>query len=464
MKNLYSIQQKYLALGIGNLPPAAVKEGLYRAGHVTPSTERGFRSTAENQMFYLQNFFGIDYQLRATILDIRHMHRIDPRVKKIHGRTARAAIKGGLRLEASSDKKRLHTLWQKFERRLNLHNTQKLESDAKGLLMEGNLPMQWVLDSNQRIVSGVRMPAETIVPQVGKNGQFIDPSKAFIQWDILEGKESASFPLWQLSLVRLDPENWDDKGCMGRPYLDASRTVWQKLMMTEDDLVLRRHARAPQRKVHVLEGATDEALTDYKMQTETAMAQGVQTDYYLNRKGSVSSLDGDAHLDQIADVAYLLDTFFSGAPAPKGLFGYTDGLSRDVLEDMKRDYFEELDALQDLQAMVYEQGFRLDLLLQGINPDNYRFKVKFAERRTETPSQSADRALKIQALGASQDSVWRIANLDPKQELEQREAEQKSREPYPDDDDEEGDKPKPKITITENNAKKGESATDVSND
>ena len=36
--------------------------------------------------------------------------------------------------------------------------------------------------------------------------------------------------------------------------------------------------------------------------------------YYSNKKGSVQAVQGDANLDQIADVVHLLDTFFSGAP------------------------------------------------------------------------------------------------------------------------------------------------------
>uniref|UniRef100_UPI003F585844 hypothetical protein n=1 Tax=Vibrio cholerae TaxID=666 RepID=UPI003F585844 len=49
-------------------------------------------------------------------------------------------------------------------------------------------------------------------------------------------EELCTFPLWQLTVSRLDPDNFDDMGCMGRPYLDAARTIWQKLIMTEEDL------------------------------------------------------------------------------------------------------------------------------------------------------------------------------------------------------------------------------------
>ncbi len=78
----------------------------------------------------------------------------------------------------------------------------------------------------------------------------------------------------------------------------------------------------------MLEGANKEELASYRDQVERDQAEGITTDYYLNKKGAVSPVQGDANLDQIADVAHLLDTFFSGSPAPKGLFGYVGDLSR----------------------------------------------------------------------------------------------------------------------------------------
>jgi hypothetical protein len=264
-------------------------------------------------------------------------------------------------------------------------------------------------------------------------------------------------------MVRLTPQNYDDYGSLGRPYLDAARGPWKKLTMTEEDLVIRRRSRAPQRKVHVLEGASNEELEEYKARVEKDQLEGNTTDYYMNKKGSVSALEGDANLDQIADVAHLLDTFFSGAPAPKGLFGYASDLQRDILEDLKQDFYDELDALQDTLAMAYEIGFQLELLLRGINPEAADVQVVFAERRTETANQAADRALKYQALGAPTTTVWETAGLDPKEQLERRQAEQESSDPYPDPNsigEESGNRNQ--VKVTPGNRRKGESATDVS--
>lgn len=425
------------------------------------TNEQGNRTTPENQIRHLYRQMWVDPQTHQRILDVRNMDTVDGRVKKIHTRMARAAVKGGLMLEMPAEDERVINAFKQFIKRLNLNKIQKLESDARGLVMEGNLPLQWVLNQQNTVVKAIRMPSETIRPNVDPNGTFSDVSKAYSQIDITAGKEIASFAKWQLSLVRLTPDNYDDEGSLGRPYLDATRSTWQQLRMTEEDLVIRRRQRAPLRTSHVLEGATPDELQAYKEAVENDQ-QDITTDYFANKKGGVTPIQGDANLDQIADVSYLLDTFFAGSPAPKGLFGYVGDLNRDILEDLKKDYYEEIDALQDTQAEAYEHGFRLDLLLQGINPDDADFTIKFAERRTDTPNQRADLALKHQALGVPPKLVWQSAGLDASAVLAARKDQANSDDPYPtiDDEDDKDTKP-PKISITPGNSPKGESMTSV---
>lgn len=454
-----SLIQKIIDRLPGSKP--AVREDVTTLPEESRNTsERGMRATPENSLKYVYRQLWVDPDLRQAIMDVRDMDRRDGRVKKLHKRMAATAVKGGLKLKTASKHKRIINAWHDFERRNQLNNHQKLLSDARGLAMEGNLPLQLVLDANKRVAGLVRMPAETILPLVERNGRFGDPTKAYNQIDLTTGTVIATFALWQLQIARLTPDSFDDNGAMGRPYLDANREVWQKLIMTEKDLVIRRHFRAPLRLAHILKGATPEEIDDYREKVEAEQGQ-ITTDYYLNKEGSVAPIQGDASLDQIADVNYLLDTFYAGSPAPKGLFGYTGDLSRDILEDLKRDYFDEIDSMQDVQASVYEQAFRIDLLLQGINPNNYKFSVVFSERRTDTPNQRADLALKHQALGIPNEMVWDTAGVNPSEVLAQRRAEADSNDPYPESSAHGNN---PNVRITPGNAPKGESATSITND
>jgi hypothetical protein len=424
------------------------------------TSEIGYRPTPEARMDYLYRLMWVNPDLRQAILDIREMDRLDGRVRRIHSRIARDTVKGGLIMQQAAASESLASAWNDFQRRMQLDRAEKLKSDARGLVMEGNLPMQWVLDDQRNVVSGVRMPSETIMPNVDQSGRFKDVTRAYIQYDIMTGAEIAAFPLWQLFHARFDPDNFDDMGSLGRPFLDAARSNWRKLIMTEEDLVIRRRMRAPLRMAHVLKGASEADLQTYRQQVEKDQAEGMTTDYYMNRDGGVTAVQGDANLDQIGDIVHLLDTFFSGSPLPKGMMGYTDGMARDILEDLKRDYYDEVDVFQDTLAFLYEAGFRLQLLLKGINPAAEDFRITFAERRTETPTQTADRALKLKAIGLPQGMVWEELGYNPAYVEKRREWEAKQYDPYPGAEEE--TKPS-NVSITPGNGRKGESGTSISN-
>lgn len=429
------------------------------------TTEVGTRSQ-DVYLAMLRHRMWVDPRLLQVIRDVRDMDKVDGRVKKIHSRCARAAAKGGLRLVASGQPQ-LEREFKAYRKKIGLDNAQKLQSDLRGLLTDGNLALQWVLDEDGELVAGIRMPPETLRPNTNKAGMIAEPGKAYTQVDLASGGEAANFALWQLTIGRLDPENFDDWNSPGRPYLDASRSTWRKLVMTEEDTVIRRHMRAPLRMSHILEGATTTELAEYKLRTETAQGDGNFSDYYSNKKGGVTALQGDANLEQIADIVLLLDAFLSGGPMPKGLLGYTEGLNRDILEDLKREWYDEMAAVQLIAAGVYHQGFVLWLLLRGINAAAYDFSVQFAERITDTPNQRADHALKLQALGASQETVLETAGLNATDEKAARKREAAELDPYPNpDDDDPHDTPgtdgKPRVAVTPGNGRKGESATTVS--
>lgn len=428
-----------------------------------PAGEVGKRPTPENSTKYLYRLMWVDSDVRQAILDVREMDRLDGRVKRIHNRLARDTVKGGLVLTQSVPSKRIRKEWEQFVDRLQLNRVEKLKSDARGLAMEGNLPLQWVLDEALQVVAGIRMPSETILANVDDTGRFKTPAEAYYQLDLTTGAKLAAFPMWQLFLCRYDPDSFDDMGAMGRPFLDANRDVWRKLRMTEEDLVIRRRTRAPLRMAHVLEGATPEDLDDYRKRVENDQKE-ITTDYFMNKKGGVSAITGDSTLGEISDVVHLLDTFFAGTPLPKGLMGYTDGMARDILEDLKRDYYEEVDSFQDTLSYGYEAGFRLHLLLKGMVPGPEELTIGFAERRTETPNQTTDRMLKWSALGLPRDLVFEEMGFNAAAIRERLEYEAKTYDPYPAGAGSIGHGgEKPPVKITPGNAPKGESATSVSN-
>ena len=142
--------------------------------------ERGERLPSDAAMLRtLKNAMFVDYDRRALVQTMREMDQKDGRVKMVHGRAASDVIRGGLVMQTTSTV--LREEWGRFESRLQLDNWEKLKSDARGLVMEGNLPLQLVLDDTANVVAAVRMPSETIVPMVDLGGRFKSPAAAFEQ-------------------------------------------------------------------------------------------------------------------------------------------------------------------------------------------------------------------------------------------------------------------------------------------
>lgn len=445
------------------LPSAALARLTTMWRDVYPSTtplkeEKGVRVAGDEAIKRLYANMWLDTERRAMVQTVRDMDRRDGRVKQIHNRLARDCIRGGLVLQVNekASSEVLKREWRAMQGRLQLEMSEKLKSDARGFVMEGNLALQLVLNDRQDVVAAIRMPSETLVPMTDIGGRFTNPAAAWEQRDVMTGTTQASWAAWQMSVARLDPDNFDDLGSMGRPFLDSCAHVWQKLVMTEEDLVLRRRMRAPLRMAHVLEGADDTALSAYRQQVEGERGE-ITTDYYLNKRGGVTAVQGDATLGDIGDVVHLLDTFYAGSPAPKGLFGYTEGMARDILEDLKRSYYDEVDGLQDAMAASYTVAFRIHLLFKGIDPDVGEFTLRFAQRRTETPNQVADLALKYMSLGLPDDMVYADMGLDPDYVRDKRIEQAERSDPYPPAAQGAGGR----VNVTPGNAPKGESATAI---
>src|SRR5882672_12105730 len=174
-------------------PPATLPNE--QASIANRGSEIGVRATPENELKYMYRQMWVDPDLRQAILDVREADRLDGRVKRVHSRIARDVIKGGLLLQQATENKTLAKEWQAFGKRLQLDRREKLKSDARGFVMEGNLPMQWVMDKQFNVIAGVRMPSETILPNVNQHGQFKDVARAYSQFDILTGAVRADFAL-----------------------------------------------------------------------------------------------------------------------------------------------------------------------------------------------------------------------------------------------------------------------------
>jgi hypothetical protein len=298
-------------------------------------------------------------------------------------------------------------------------------------------------------------------PNVDEAGAFRDPQKAYFQIDTFTGRRLAEFPRWMITHVGID-SNPDDPGDLGRPLLDAARTKNKQLNMTEEDLVIRRRMRAPQRLAHVLEGATKDEIAEYKEMNKDSLENPLEvtSDFFMNKKGAVTAIGGDASVDKIEDVHELKSDFYVSAGVPKELAGYLGKITRDVYDDAIAEYYELLEDVQESLADAYEEGLKLQMLLAGMDPEGYRFDLKFMGRKVESPNQLTDRMLKKQALGVPPPMIWSEMGEDPEKVMDERDKWAARSDPYQERINQElnGD-----VKIVQGNMRKQESSVTLPN-
>ncbi|MBE3584845.1 MAG: minor capsid protein [Thermoanaerobacter sp.] len=399
-------------------------------------------SLAESESVFDYDVFRLEHDRRSILLDVRQMLKEDPRVAEANRRLAQDACRGGITVVvqgASKDvrarNKRRHP-GQKPLRRNSLADraqeiidgviktariNAKLSSWARSLLADGDLFLNVIVDlKTRRIVDIRRVPAITMKRNVDKEGRFVDISRAFSQLDPMVHAASffpgvpenaiRHFALWEINHIRW---NYVDGQIYGESQYAVIRRLSRQLLMTEEDLVVRRRTRAVQRRHHRIgtpeRPGTPADVEAYKQLNSLDHQRGrfkQTTDYFSNGLVEIKNLEGDARLNEIEDIQYLLNIEFLRLGVPKGLLGFAEDINRDVLDEQQQQYLASLEHLTD----TLEYGdpgaysglraiFDFALLLQGINPDAVTYNIRWSEKTTEKLSERITRTIKARNAG-----------------------------------------------------------------
>jgi hypothetical protein len=166
--------------------------------------------------------------------------------------------------------------------------------------------------------------------------------------------------------------------------------------------------------VHVLEGADAAQLKAYKEMNKDALNDpfAAVADYFMNKAGGITAVQGDARLQEIADVVHHIDSWWTASPVPKSLIGYGLDLNRDVLEKQKEQYDEEMDPIsQWVEDEIIAPLLTREWLLNGILPEGLTWEVEWSSKQKMTATtirDVADAALRLKAIGMPQDVIVSI--------------------------------------------------------
>lgn len=346
--------------------------------------------------------FTADRERAEIVRQCREMYRTDGRVKRVLATLARDATRGGFTIQ--SDNARASETAQGLIDRLSL--ARRLTNDVRLTLRDGDSFMEIGIDEGGLIVSLTRKPTLEIHRNSDRADRFADPARAYwwaevAGWGTDAPPDAVWFAQWQMVHAR-----WahDEGSRYGAPLFAEATGAFKRLREGEIDVAVRRKTRAGMKYHHVVEG--DEAdLERYKRENRAALDNpyAANLDFFSNKAGGITTIQGDANVEQIGDVMHHLRTFFVASPLPMELIAYGQDVNRDVLEDMREQYNEDL---QQITVWVETEFVRplvdLQLLLAGILPETAAYKVHWQSKKVLTPvmlRDAADAALRLRAFG-----------------------------------------------------------------
>jgi hypothetical protein len=98
----------------------------------------------------------------------------------------------------------------------------------------------------------------------------------------------------------------------------------------------------------------------------------------------VTALQGDQKLSDIEDIQFMLNCLFPRTMMAKGLIGFGENVSRDILDEQQQFLFTAQDLLIDvLEYDAMRPTFDIGLLFAGIDPDSVTYTIQFEERMSE---------------------------------------------------------------------------------
>jgi hypothetical protein len=334
----------------------------------------------------------------------RRMYNDDPRAKRLIGKLARDACKGGFTVAAPNNAQAEQEA-RDLIKRLDLEN--RLPDWFRLTVRDGDSFLEAGIDGERNISLVSRKPTLNMHRNSNSVDRFPDPAKAY--WfapDLYIGatptQNSIWFAEWQVIHARWEQE---EGRRYGYPLFAAGTQAYKRVREGELDIAVRRKTRAGMKYMHVVEGADAGALEQYKQNNKEALDNpfAAVADFFSNKPGSLSAVQGDAKLQEIGDVEHHIQTWLMSGIVPMELLGYGANLNRDVLNDKKDAYEEEIEAITSwVEAQLVVPLLERQWLLKDIYPDSLDYEIKWSVKqalKADVIALVADAMLKLKTLG-----------------------------------------------------------------
>lgn len=349
-----------------------------------------------------------DRDRMAIIKTCRKMYESDPRVKKALRTYATDVVRSGYFVKTKNAQ--ALEIAQSLQKRLGLNK--KLQDATRLTGRDGDSFYEIVVDENLDIVKLSRKPTLQMHRYSNSYDEFDNPQQAY--WMGEENQISADppknalwFARWQIIHVRFEH---DEEKRYGTPMWASATGAFKRVTEGEIDISVRRKVRAGMILHHVVEGSPSDVET-YKEKNKTAENNPFAAirNYYTNKPGSISAIQGDAHLNEIGDIVHHIETMFTASDIPMELVAYGGDLNRDVLGEKKEEYDETLDDGREwLSEEFLKPLLELQWLLKGIYPVDLKYEIVWRKAKSLTPvmlRDLADALMRLRVLGVKEELI-----------------------------------------------------------
>lgn len=333
----------------------------------------------------------------------RKMYREDTRARRMISTLARDVVRGGCTIVVPQNPRAEDEAQALLER---LDYNARLDDWVRLTMRDGDAFLEAGVTSEMEVATLTRKPTLQMRRNSNLLDEFDDPRRAYWYapptWMLPEPPGDAIwFAAWQMIHARWDH---DDGERYGSPLFASGTSAYKRVAEGEFDIAVRRKTRAGKKYSHEFPmGTSAPDIEAYIESNKVALDDpfAAIADFFGTAK--ISSIEGDARLQEIGDVRHHIQTWLIAGILPMELIGYGEDLNRDVLEEKKAQYDRDLDTLTGwVEGQLVKPVLELQWLLKGIYPPSVEYEVKWKAKETLTAGalrDVADAALKLMALG-----------------------------------------------------------------
>lgn len=363
----------------------------------------------------LRRRFRAESERKAIVLACRKMYYEDARARKMHKVLARDMVKGGYTLRVKNNDA-AQKIADDLYRRLRLDQT--LDDWVRLTARDGDSFLELVIDDQLQIVAVSRKPTLLMRRNSDLSDRFSDPQRAYwmtpgSMWAGDEERippEATIFADWRMIHARWEH---DEGQRYGWPMLASGIAAHRRVDEGELDMAVRRKTRASLRYLHVMEGATADEIEAYKRANKAALSSdSAVADFFSNRAGSLTAIQGDATLGEINDVMHQVKTWMASGDVPSELVAYGEELNRDVLGEKQAAYRENLEQLREwVTAELVLPLLERQWLLAGIYPPGLEYDLVWKAQSAVSAREILDvidAAMRMRLMGLPDALIWQV--------------------------------------------------------